>query len=947
MVVLLVVAAAVAALARGTSRGPTPLQKNARLRTSNGWVFARQPNEAIHDGAASSDPDANGGPEAEAYVDRAYPANGVGVAQVRAALDAFKTSRGRGDAHNGGWQSVGPTSPLVPGLVSNAGYTDAFQSGRATAIAVAPNCTQSSCTLYLGTAGGGVWVTNNALADKPSWQPASNGLFSSAIGSIAIDPGDPSGRTLYVGTGEENGSSDSEAGAGVYRSTDGGRSWSILIGSINPAVGRSVGSIAVDPANPQHIFIGTDVARHGASSVIGGRFTPPDAAPVGLYESVDGGQSFSLAFSKPSDSVNPASPNGSDFFRGGVSKIAFDPIVAGRIWFSMFDYGLFRSATGGGYEQVFASPSGGAAADSSIARTEFALAPMGSKLRVYVGDTSSAYPAFFDPPNVGSGSRIYRNDDAEVAAATLVGTGNSGWTRLTAGDNYCEIQCSYDMPLDSPAGRPDELWAGGTMFYSRIAGNSNGQAVIRTTDAGATFTDMTLDKNKVALHPDQHFLAAGPAGVEFVANDGGLARTNGTFSDTSADCTSGWHPFATSVATCQAWLKSTPDQIISMNDGLGTLQFQSVSVNPHDSTDVMGGTQDNGTWTNRGDGNTWFETIGGDGGQSGIGLDGVRMHTYFGKQVDVNFHGVQTLGWDWTGDQLGAGGEAASFYIPLIADPANAGTWFLGEQHVWRTTDNGGDQAFLDQYCAEYTGDYAHRPHACGDWGPIGPSLVSTSFGTDKLASPSSQNYVVALTRASAASDPQGNILWAATRQGRVFISTNAGKTTQPANVTFTRIDNSTTPTRFVSGISVDPANPYHAFVSYSGYDAYAQAAGTATGHVFEVTVDPRTMTATWNNLSYDLGDQPITGIAYDGTGGNLYVSTDWGVLQLFQRGHNTSWKQAAPGLPLGAVYGLTIAPTGRVMYAATHGHSVWALDLSSDKGGPGAPGGPGNPGAH
>ena len=46
-------------------------------------------------------------------------------------------------------------------------------------------------------------------------------------------------------------------------------------------------------------------------------------------------------------------------------------------------------------------------------------------------------------------------------------------------------------------------------------------------------------------------------------------------------------------------------------------------------------------------------------------------------------------------------------------------------------------------------------------------------------------------------------------------------------------------------------------------------------------------------------------------------------------------------------MYGLTIAPTGRVMYAATHGHSVWALDLSSDKGGPGAPGGPGNPGAH
>src|SRR5206468_7029011 len=115
---------------------------------------------------------------------------------------------------------------------------------------------------------------------------------SNAIGSIVFDPNDASGKTLYVGTGEPNGSGDSEAGVGLYKSTDAGKSWTLVSGSTSVATGRSVGAIAIDPANASHIFIGTDVARHGSSSVNGGRFTPPGAPPVGLYESTDGGATF-------------------------------------------------------------------------------------------------------------------------------------------------------------------------------------------------------------------------------------------------------------------------------------------------------------------------------------------------------------------------------------------------------------------------------------------------------------------------------------------------------------------------------------------------------------------------------------------------------------------------------------------------------------------------------
>src|SRR5437016_6109260 len=217
----------------------------------------------------------------------------------------------------------------------------------------------------------------NSTTTVPQWQPASNGIASNAIGSIAIDPNDSTGATLYVGTGEENGSSDSEAGVGLYKSTDFGQTWKLVPGSVAVAKDRSIGTIAIDPTNAHHILIGTDVARHGAASVNGGRFTPPGAPKVGLYESTDGGATFKLIFSKAADTVDPGSPNGSDFFRGGITKIVFDrtglPKGQLRAYFSVFDYGVYRETTKGNFEQVFASVGGGNATGSSNSRTEFAL----------------------------------------------------------------------------------------------------------------------------------------------------------------------------------------------------------------------------------------------------------------------------------------------------------------------------------------------------------------------------------------------------------------------------------------------------------------------------------------------------------------------------------------------------------------------------------------------
>jgi hypothetical protein len=288
------------------------------------------------------------------------------------------------------------------------------------------------------------------------------------------------------------------------------------------------------------------------------------------------------------------------------------------------------------------------------------------------------------------------------------------------------------------------------------------------------------------------------------------------------------------------------------------------------------------------------------------------MHTYFSDQGDVNFNGTDPLGWDWFADVLLNSGEAASFYIPLINDPNVSGTWFVGLQHVWRTQDNAGPQAFLDANCNEFFGTFTSP---CGDWVPLGgPTLTGTAFGTDKTGS-----YVVATERAPS----NHGTLWAATRRGRLFISQNAD-TAINTNVTFTRIDTASQPTRFISGISIHPTDPNHGWVSFSGYNAYTP---TTPGHVFEVVVDPNTNAATWTDLSHNLGDQPITGIARDDNTGDLFVSTDFGVAMLPHG--TTTWVPAAGSFPPVATYGLTIDSAARVLYAATHGRGAWKLDLS------------------
>ncbi|HKI71233.1 MAG TPA: hypothetical protein VKA81_02570, partial [Verrucomicrobiae bacterium] len=235
----------------------------------------------------------------------------------------------------------------------------------------------------------------------------------------------------------------------------------------------------------------------------------------------------------------------------------------------------------------------------------------------------------------------------------------------------------------------------------------------------------------------------------------------------------------------------------------------------------------------------------------------------------------------------------------------------------------------------------------CGDFQPLGGAvgsnnpgdLTGTVYGSDRTG-----GAISWLARNKA----DHGTLWATTSAGRIFVTHNADAS-NPASVSWHRIDNATSPTRFPSSIYPDPANVNHAWITYSGYNATTP---TVPGHVFEALEGGATAgSGTFTNLNVEAGtatfptptgtgDLPVNDIVRDDARKNLYVATDFGVL-LGNSDGKGGWK-VTPGLPRFEITHLEIEPSARVptcvatgkkgcpnlIYAATHSQGMWKLPL-------------------
>jgi hypothetical protein len=229
------------------------------------------------------------------------------------------------------WQSIGPSN-IPNGQTYGSNRVDVI--GRVSCIAVDPS---NAAHLLLGSAGGGIWefkpLPPGFPANGPNWAPRSDFLPSLAIGAIAFDPTAPS--RVYAGSGEGN--FYANLGAGVYKSTNGGTTWSVIASA--PFVGVGFYDLVVDPLNVAILYAATTSGFYVSTNsgvnwsqkravrcwdisvgVIGGSTEILAACQDGLFVSTNNGSAFT-AVTLPSD------PAGS-WNRLAVDRVKTAPGVA-------------------------------------------------------------------------------------------------------------------------------------------------------------------------------------------------------------------------------------------------------------------------------------------------------------------------------------------------------------------------------------------------------------------------------------------------------------------------------------------------------------------------------------------------------------------------------------------------------------------------------------------
>ncbi len=218
---------------------------------------------------------------------------------------------------------------LTPELLSGLAFRNigpAVMSGRISDIAIHP---RDRHTWYIAVGSGGVWKTANA---GTTWTPVFDAQPSYSIGCVTLDPSNP--ETVWVGTGENVSGRHVGFGDGVYKSLNGGKTWT----NMGLAKSEHIGRILVDPRDPDVVY----VAAEGPLWSAGGE--------RGLYKSVDGGKTWALSLEISDDTgvtsaeLDPADPDTlyaaayqrrrsvAAFMGGGPESAIYKSEDAGKTW---------------------------------------------------------------------------------------------------------------------------------------------------------------------------------------------------------------------------------------------------------------------------------------------------------------------------------------------------------------------------------------------------------------------------------------------------------------------------------------------------------------------------------------------------------------------------------------------------------------------------------------
>lgn len=326
-----------------------------------------------------------------------------------------------------------------------------FRGGRATAVA---GVVQDPMTYYMG-ATGGVYKTTDA---GESWQNVSDGYFNTAsVGAIAVAESDPN--VVYVGMGEApvRGVMTSH-GDGVYKSTDGGKTWKHL----GLEKTRQISRIVVDPRNPDWIIVGAQGSPYGATE------------DRGIYRSVDGGESWTKVHYVDENS--------------GVSDLSMDMANPRIIYAAYWDHRRFpwKVQSGGPGSGIWKSNDGGV---TWIKLTEGLPKGIMGKIGISVSRA--------DP------NKVWAIIEAEDGGLYRSDNGGKNW-RLVNPDRLLRARSWYYMHILAHPTDPESVFV-------------MNAPLVQSTDNGRTFVNLNTphgDNHQLWVNPKNPYYMVN-------ANDGG------------------------------------------------------------------------------------------------------------------------------------------------------------------------------------------------------------------------------------------------------------------------------------------------------------------------------------------------------------------------------------------------------------------------------------------